>query len=146
MLGCISAYGGYKKSAVTMPKLHKQQVENWNRKVFILIWGVHWDSEWLAQMAIEYFLTWIINLIEVNCWPLSCLCNIVIWLKSFCKGYKASFYSARKMLRNLLLIHLCFHFLFTALAFFNHVSLLYGVISEYCTSEVCTAMTGPGNV
>ncbi|KAL5006829.1 hypothetical protein ScPMuIL_015635 [Solemya velum] len=33
-----------------------------------------------------------------------------------------------------------------SLAFFNHVSLLYGVISEYCTSEVCTAMTGPGNV
>ncbi|WAR01837.1 MOB2-like protein [Mya arenaria] len=33
-----------------------------------------------------------------------------------------------------------------AVSFFNHVNLMYGVISEFCTSETCTTMTGPGNV
>ncbi|CAG5132658.1 unnamed protein product, partial [Candidula unifasciata] len=32
------------------------------------------------------------------------------------------------------------------IAFFNHVNLLYGVVSEYCTADVCSAMTGPDNV
>lgn len=33
-----------------------------------------------------------------------------------------------------------------SISFFNHVNLMYGVISEYCTSESCSMMTGPGNV
>lgn len=33
-----------------------------------------------------------------------------------------------------------------AISFFNHVNLVYGVVSEYCTSECCSMMTGPGNV
>ncbi|XP_053385293.1 MOB kinase activator 2-like isoform X2 [Mercenaria mercenaria] len=33
-----------------------------------------------------------------------------------------------------------------AVSFFNHVNLMYGVISEYCTGETCATMTGPGNV
>ncbi|XP_033753514.1 MOB kinase activator 2-like isoform X2 [Pecten maximus] len=32
------------------------------------------------------------------------------------------------------------------LSFFNHITLIYGVISEYCTSEGCPSMSGPGNV
>ncbi|GFR88978.1 MOB kinase activator 2 [Elysia marginata] len=32
------------------------------------------------------------------------------------------------------------------ISFFNHVNLLYGVVSEYCTAETCPAMTAPDNV
>lgn len=32
------------------------------------------------------------------------------------------------------------------ISFFNHVNLMYGVISEFCSSETCATMTGPGNV
>ncbi|CAE1268335.1 MOB kinase activator-like 2,MOB kinase activator-like 1 homolog B,MOB kinase activator 2 [Acanthosepion pharaonis] len=32
------------------------------------------------------------------------------------------------------------------ISFFNHVNLMYGAISEYCTSEGCSIMNGPGNV
>lgn len=36
-------------------------------------------------------------------------------------------------------------FLFTALALFEHVNLVYGTISEFCTPSGCPDMTGPGN-
>ncbi|KAL3842096.1 hypothetical protein ACJMK2_020158 [Sinanodonta woodiana] len=32
------------------------------------------------------------------------------------------------------------------ISFFNHVNLMYGVVSEFCTADVCSSMTGPGNV
>ncbi|KAM7292158.1 MOB kinase activator-like 2 isoform X2 [Ixodes scapularis] len=32
-----------------------------------------------------------------------------------------------------------------ALAFFDHINLLYGTISEFCTMSGCPDMTGPGN-
>ncbi|XP_070200836.1 MOB kinase activator 2-like [Littorina saxatilis] len=32
------------------------------------------------------------------------------------------------------------------ISFFNHVNLMYGVVSEYCTSESCASMIGPDNV
>uniref|UniRef100_A0A0B6Y3U2 Uncharacterized protein n=1 Tax=Arion vulgaris TaxID=1028688 RepID=A0A0B6Y3U2_9EUPU len=32
------------------------------------------------------------------------------------------------------------------IAFFNHVNLIYGVISEYCSTETCPSMTAPDNV
>ncbi|XP_041367672.1 MOB kinase activator 2-like isoform X2 [Gigantopelta aegis] len=32
------------------------------------------------------------------------------------------------------------------MSFFNHVNLMYGVISEYCTSENCPSMGAPGSV
>lgn len=32
------------------------------------------------------------------------------------------------------------------ISFFNHVNLMYGVISEFCTQEGCSSMSGPGNV
>ncbi|XP_050410827.1 MOB kinase activator 2 isoform X1 [Patella vulgata] len=32
------------------------------------------------------------------------------------------------------------------ISFFDHVNLMYGVVSEYCTPETCPAMTAPGNV
>lgn len=34
---------------------------------------------------------------------------------------------------------------FTALALFEHVNLVYGTISEFCTQSGCADMTGPGN-
>lgn len=33
----------------------------------------------------------------------------------------------------------------TAISFFDHVNMLYGTISEFCTVSVCPDMTGPGN-
>lgn len=39
-----------------------------------------------------------------------------------------------------------FDFVFSAASFFSHVNLMYGVISEFCTSDTCATMTGPGNV
>nr|KAG5700978.1 hypothetical protein BaRGS_022689 [Batillaria attramentaria] len=33
-----------------------------------------------------------------------------------------------------------------AISFFNHVNLMYGVVSEYCTAETCATMVGPDNV
>jgi hypothetical protein len=35
-------------------------------------------------------------------------------------------------------------FLFAALALFEHVNLVYGTISEFCTTSGCPDMTGPG--
>lgn len=32
------------------------------------------------------------------------------------------------------------------ISFFNHVNLMYGVVSEYCTPETCSSMVGPDNV
>ncbi|KAH9519212.1 Maintenance of ploidy protein mob2 [Bulinus truncatus] len=32
------------------------------------------------------------------------------------------------------------------IAFFNHVNLIYGVVSEFCTADSCPAMTAPDNV
>ncbi|GFN98738.1 mob kinase activator 2 [Plakobranchus ocellatus] len=32
------------------------------------------------------------------------------------------------------------------ISFFNHVNLLYGVVSEYCTAETCPSMSAPDNV
>ncbi|XP_076471988.1 MOB kinase activator 2-like isoform X2 [Babylonia areolata] len=32
------------------------------------------------------------------------------------------------------------------ISFFNHVNLMYGVVSEYCTSDSCSSMVGPDNV
>lgn len=32
------------------------------------------------------------------------------------------------------------------ISFFNHVNLMYGVVSEYCTAESCATMVGPDNV
>ncbi|XP_013091681.1 MOB kinase activator 2-like isoform X3 [Biomphalaria glabrata] len=32
------------------------------------------------------------------------------------------------------------------ISFFNHVNLIYGVVSEYCTVDTCPAMTAPDNV
>lgn len=34
---------------------------------------------------------------------------------------------------------------FAALALFEHVNLVYGTISEFCTQSGCADMTGPGN-
>lgn len=34
--------------------------------------------------------------------------------------------------------------LVTAIALFEHVNLIYGTISEFCTSTSCPDMTGPG--
>lgn len=34
---------------------------------------------------------------------------------------------------------------FSALALFEHVNLVYGTISEFCTTTGCADMTGPGN-
>lgn len=36
-------------------------------------------------------------------------------------------------------------FLFPALALLEHVNLVYGTISEFCTPSGCPDMTGPGN-
>lgn len=33
----------------------------------------------------------------------------------------------------------------SALALFEHVNLVYGTISEFCTTSGCPDMTGPGN-
>lgn len=33
---------------------------------------------------------------------------------------------------------------FAAIAFFEHVNLLYGAVSEYCTPAACPDMLGPG--
>ncbi|RWS01933.1 MOB1-like protein, partial [Dinothrombium tinctorium] len=33
----------------------------------------------------------------------------------------------------------------TAIAFFDHINLVYGTISEFCTMSGCPEMTGPGN-
>lgn len=33
----------------------------------------------------------------------------------------------------------------TALALFEHVNLVYGTISEFCTTSGCADMTGPSN-
>lgn len=33
---------------------------------------------------------------------------------------------------------------FAALALFDHVNLLYGTVSEFCTAASCADMTGPG--
>lgn len=43
-----------------------------------------------------------------------------------------------------LTINILFSF-FTALALFEHVNLVYGTISEFCTTSGCPDMTGPGN-
>ncbi|RUS82683.1 hypothetical protein EGW08_009520, partial [Elysia chlorotica] len=32
------------------------------------------------------------------------------------------------------------------ISFFNHVNLLYGVVSEFCTAETCPAMSAPDNI
>ncbi|KAL8618956.1 hypothetical protein ACOMHN_018339 [Nucella lapillus] len=32
------------------------------------------------------------------------------------------------------------------ISFFNHVNLMYGVVSEYCTPDTCASMVGPDNV
>ncbi|KAI0225418.1 MOB kinase activator-like 2 [Lamellibrachia satsuma] len=32
------------------------------------------------------------------------------------------------------------------ISFFEHINLMYGIVSEYCTTSACTAMTGPGNI
>ncbi|CAG5133764.1 unnamed protein product [Candidula unifasciata] len=32
------------------------------------------------------------------------------------------------------------------MSFFNHVNLIYGAVSEYCTAETCSSMTAPDNV
>lgn len=32
------------------------------------------------------------------------------------------------------------------ISFFNHVNLMYGAVSEYCTAESCATMVGPDNV
>lgn len=37
------------------------------------------------------------------------------------------------------------HVFETAIAFFDHVNMLYGTISEFCTMSGCPEMTGPGN-
>lgn len=34
--------------------------------------------------------------------------------------------------------------LFLAMSLFDHVNLVYGTISEFCTSTSCPDMTGPG--
>lgn len=36
-------------------------------------------------------------------------------------------------------------FAYLALALFEHVNLVYGTISEFCTTSGCPDMTGPGN-
>jgi hypothetical protein len=35
-------------------------------------------------------------------------------------------------------------FCFSAIAFFDHINLVYGTISEFCTMSGCPDMTGPG--
>lgn len=35
-------------------------------------------------------------------------------------------------------------FLFLAMALFDHVNLVYGTVSEFCTMSGCPDMTGPG--
>lgn len=35
-------------------------------------------------------------------------------------------------------------FVFPAIAFFDHINLIYGTISEFCTALDCPEMTGPG--
>lgn len=46
---------------------------------------------------------------------------------------------------NILFLFCLFHrFLCTAIAFFEHVNLLYGAVSEYCTPTSCPDMLGPG--
>lgn len=42
-------------------------------------------------------------------------------------------------------LYAIFPFLFAALALFEHVNLVYGTISEFCTQSGCADMTGPGN-
>ena len=34
--------------------------------------------------------------------------------------------------------------LFSAIAFFDHINLIYGTISEFCTPSSCPDMVGPG--
>lgn len=34
--------------------------------------------------------------------------------------------------------------LFSAMALFDHVNLVYGTVSEFCTMSGCPDMTGPG--
>jgi hypothetical protein len=34
--------------------------------------------------------------------------------------------------------------LISAIAFFDHINLVYGTISEFCTMSGCPDMTGPG--
>lgn len=35
-------------------------------------------------------------------------------------------------------------FNFLAMALFDHVNLVYGAVSEFCTTSGCPDMTGPG--
>jgi len=35
-------------------------------------------------------------------------------------------------------------FFLSAIAFFDHINLVYGTISEFCTMSGCPDMTGPG--
>lgn len=35
-------------------------------------------------------------------------------------------------------------FVFIAMALFDHVNLVYGTVSEFCTPSGCPDMTGPG--
>jgi hypothetical protein len=37
-----------------------------------------------------------------------------------------------------------FLFFLSAIAFFDHINLVYGTISEFCTMSGCPDMTGPG--
>ena len=39
-----------------------------------------------------------------------------------------------------------FFILFVALAFFNQIDLLYGSVSERCTTTTCPTMSAPGSV
>lgn len=45
--------------------------------------------------------------------------------------------------RNAILCNLK-RFYFPAMALFDHVNLVYGTVSEFCTPSGCSDMTGPG--
>ena len=38
-----------------------------------------------------------------------------------------------------------FIFVFTAISFYEHVNLMYGTVSEFCSKTGCSSMTGPAN-
>lgn len=40
--------------------------------------------------------------------------------------------------------HYEFYHIFSAMALFDHVNLVYGAVSEFCTNSGCPDMTGPG--
>ncbi len=37
-----------------------------------------------------------------------------------------------------------YYFLFAAIGFFEHINLIYGTVSEFCTATSCPDMTAPG--